>query len=123
MATDSIIKGIDIVTYLVSDGERAKRFYRDTLGLHMSTEYGSQGAEFELGDGSTFGVWKMDDGSFRPSNGIMFAVDDVTSAVATYKAAGVTFEADGAVEDTPVCLMAFAKDPDGNGFILHQRKA
>jgi predicted enzyme related to lactoylglutathione lyase len=120
--SSTAIKGIDIVTYLAQDGERAKAFYRDVLGLNISSDYGPQGAEFELKDGATFGVWKMTDGSFRPGGGIMFAVDDIKSAVAEFKGRGVPFEDDGAIEETPVCFMAFATDPEGNTFILHQRK-
>ncbi len=116
------IKGIDIATYLVRDGERAKAFYRDVLGLTVTSDYGPQGAEFELADGSTFGIWQMDDGSFEPSRGIMVAVDDLTSSVEKFKAQGVAFEQDGAIEETPVCFMAFAQDTEGNRFILHQRK-
>jgi predicted enzyme related to lactoylglutathione lyase len=120
--SSTAIKGIDIVTYLAQDGERAKAFYRDVLGLNISSDYGPQGAEFELKDGATFGVWKMTDGSFRPGGGIMFAVDDIKSAVAEFQGRGVPFEDDGAIEETPVCFMAFATDPEGNTFILHQRK-
>jgi predicted enzyme related to lactoylglutathione lyase len=116
------IKGIDIVTYLAQDAERAKAFYRDVLGLSVTTDYGPQGAEFVLSDGATFGVWKMTDGSFRPGGGIMFAVDDLKAAVPEFKRRGVPFEDDGAIEETPVCFMAFGTDPEGNTFILHQRK-
>ncbi len=122
VARSTPIKGIDIVTYCAQDGERAKAFYRDTLGLSVSTDYGPQGAEFGLKDGTTFGVWKMTDGPFRPSGGIMFAVDDLKSAVNYYKSQGVAFENDGAIQESPVCSMAFASDPEGNTFILHQRK-
>lgn len=122
VAHSTAIKGIDIVTYLAQDAERAKAFYRDVLGLNLSQDYGPQGAEFELSDGAAFGVWKMTDGSFRPAGGVMFAVDDLKSAVAEFKSRGVPFEDDGAIEETPVCFMAFATDPEGNTFILHQRK-
>jgi predicted enzyme related to lactoylglutathione lyase len=122
VANSTAIKGIDIVTYLVQDGERAKTFYRDTLGLSVTTDFGPQGAEFVLDDGSAFGIWKMDDGSFRPSGGVMFAVDDLKAAVAQYRTRGVVFEGDGAVEETPICHMAFGTDTEGNTFVLHQRK-
>lgn len=60
MATDSTaIKGIDITAYLVKDVDRALRFYRDTMGLKVTQEYGGQGAEFTLADGATFGIYKM----------------------------------------------------------------
>lgn len=116
------IKGIDIVTYMVVDAERAKAFYRDVLGLGLTIEYGTQGAEFGLSDGATFGIWQSD-GAFVPSGGVMFAVDDLHSAVADFKSRGVTFEADGAIEESRLCFMAFAKDTEGNTFILHQRKS
>jgi predicted enzyme related to lactoylglutathione lyase len=122
VVSSTAIKGIDIVTYLAQDADRAKAFYRDVLGLNVTSDYGPQGAEFELSDGTTFGVWKMTDGSFRPSGGIMFAVGDLKSAVAEFKQRGVPFEDDGAIEESPVCFMAFASDPEGNTFILHQRK-
>jgi hypothetical protein len=64
----------------------------------------------------------MTDGSFRPGGGIMFAVDDLKAAVPEFKGRGVPFEDDGAIEETPVCFMAFGTDPEGNTFILHQRK-
>ncbi len=117
------IKGIDIVAYLVKDVDRAKAFYRDTLGMPVSLDYGPQGAEFTLGDGATFGLWDPGEGGFQPSSGVMFAVDDVRTAVDQLKQAGVEFEADGAVHEFPACFMAMAKDTEGNGFILHQRKS
>jgi catechol 2,3-dioxygenase-like lactoylglutathione lyase family enzyme len=122
VADKPAIKGIDITTYLVKEPDRAIAFYRDTLGLKVGQEYGGQGAEFTLDDGATFGIWKMNDGTWRPGGGVMFAVDDAKAAVDLYKSRGVKFEADGAVEETPVCFMAFGEDSEGNSFILHQRK-
>ncbi|HYZ15439.1 MAG TPA: VOC family protein [Candidatus Acidoferrum sp.] len=122
VAGANAIKGIDVTTYLVQDPERAIAFYRDKLGLNVTEEYGGQGGEFTLADGTTFGLWKMTDGSFRPSGGVMFAVDDLPAAVQQYRSRGVAFEDDGAIEETPQCYMAFGTDSEGNSFILHQRK-
>jgi len=122
VVNSTAIKGIDIVTYLVQDAARAKAFYHDALGLSVTTDYGPDGAEFELGDGTTFGLWRMGDDFFRASGGVMFAVDDIKSAVELYKSRGVAFVDDGAIEETPVCFMAFASDTEGNTFLLHQRK-
>jgi predicted enzyme related to lactoylglutathione lyase len=122
VVNSTAIKGIDIITYLAQDGARAKAFYQETLGLNVSMDYGPAGAEFELSDGSTYGVYKMDDGTFRPSGGIMFAVDDIRSAVELYTSRGVVFEADGKIDESSVCFMAFATDTEGNTFVLHQRK-
>ena len=119
-AEKTAITGIDITTYLVKDVPRAIAFYRDTLGLPVTLEYGGQGAEFTLADGVTFGLWKMEDGSWRPSGGVMFAVGDLPAAVKLYKERGVKFEE--GVHESPGCFMAFGEDSEGNSFILHQRK-
>ncbi len=122
VASPSLITGIDIITYLVTDAARAIAFYRDTLGLPLLREYGGQGAEFELGDGVTFGLWKMDDESFMPSQGVMFAVPDIRAAVETFKSRGVKFVGDGQIMENEPCFMAFGEDTEGNHFVLHQRK-
>jgi predicted enzyme related to lactoylglutathione lyase len=119
VATAPKITGIDVHTYLVKDPARAIAFYRDIIGLPVSIEMG-QGAEFELGDGSTFGVWRMEDGSWHPSAGVMFAVGDVAGAVEHYKRNGVKV-LDGPF-DLESCAMAVCEDSEGNTFLLHHRK-
>ena len=114
------ISGIDIHTYLVKDPARAIAFWRDTMGLKLTTQYDESGAEFELPDGSMFGLWKMDDGSWTAGSGIMFAVPDVAVAVTELKAKGVKIL--DHVEETPACTMAFGEDSEGNAFVLHKRK-
>jgi catechol 2,3-dioxygenase-like lactoylglutathione lyase family enzyme len=114
-----MIKGIDITAYLVKDPQAAIAFYRDVLGMEP-TEIDDQGrgAEFTLADGSTFGVWKPEDG--ETGGAIMFAVDDAKSAVETYRARGLELSD---VMESPVCFMSFGQDPEGNAVIIHQRKA
>lgn len=118
-ALATTIKGIDVHTYLAKDHKRAVAFYRDALGLPLTTEL-SHGGEFELADGSTFGVWQMQDGSWHPSAGVMFSVDDCEAAVERYRDRGVTI-LDGPF-DTGDCFMAVCEDTEGNSFLLHQRK-
>jgi predicted enzyme related to lactoylglutathione lyase len=122
MATATSVKvtGIDIHCYLAKDARRATNFYKDVLGLVPSWEE-DQGAEFELGDGSTFGVWKMSDGSWHPSAGVFFAVSDLKETVAHLKHKGVKF-IDPEIFESNVCHMIGAEDTEGNSFILHQRK-
>ncbi len=113
------INGIDTHTYLVKEPARAMAFWRDTIGLQQTAKF-EQGGEFELPDGTAFSLWKMDDGSWTAGNGIMFAVDDARAAATYFRERGVQVAEH--VEDTPVCVMAFAEDSEGNSFILHQRK-
>jgi predicted enzyme related to lactoylglutathione lyase len=122
MATATGIKatGIDIHAYLVKDPKRATKFYKDMLGLEPSWE-GEQGAEFELGDGSTFGVWKMSDGSWHPSAGVFFAVPNLKEAVSELGKRGMKFTFDEPFESES-CHMIQCEDSEGNSFMLHQRK-
>jgi predicted enzyme related to lactoylglutathione lyase len=118
-AKDTLVKGMDIIALLTSDPERQIAFYRDVLGMTPTDiDEKGRGAEFSLEDGSTFGVWKPDEGPAAGAT-IMFAVEDITRALATFRARGATLSD---AEETPVCFMSFGADPDGNGFIVHQRK-
>jgi predicted enzyme related to lactoylglutathione lyase len=114
-----MIKGIDISAYLVRDPQAQIAFYRDVLGM-KPTEIDDQGrgAEFTLPDGSTFGVWKPEGG--ETGGAIMFAVGDAKAAVEHYRERGLKLSD---VMESPVCFMAFGSDPEGNGLIIHQRKA
>jgi predicted enzyme related to lactoylglutathione lyase len=117
---NSPILGIDATTYLVKDVERAKKFYRDVMGFPLTTEFGDQGCEFVFPDNTTFGLWKMDDGSWSAGSGVLFSVGDFDAAIDRLKRAGVKIAPH--MEDTPGCKMAFAEDSEGNSFILHFRK-
>jgi predicted enzyme related to lactoylglutathione lyase len=120
-ATQTVtIRGVDITAYLIKDTDRAKKFYGDTLGLQMTSDYGPQGGEYTFPDGTTFGIWRVDEPEWHTSGTVMFNVDDVRAAVEYYKSRGVKIAGD--VFDSPVCLMAFAEDSEGNSLILHQRK-
>lgn len=114
------VKGIDLFAFLVSDPQRAIAFYRDVLGM-MPTELDDQGrgAEFTLPDGTTFGVWKAEEGQPVPSGAAMFAVDDIPSALETFRARGLKLS--DPIESN-VCTMSFGTDPDGNAVIIHKRK-
>jgi predicted enzyme related to lactoylglutathione lyase len=112
------ITGIDLTAYLVRDPERAVAFYRDVLGMTPTAiDDGGRGAEFTLPDGSTFGVWKPEEEG--TGGAIMFAVDDAKAAVEHYRARGLQLSD---LMESPVCLMAFGQDPEGNAIIIHQRK-
>ena len=114
------IRGVDITAYLVQDAERAKKFYTDTLGLKMTMDYGPNGGEFTFPDGTTFGIYQPPGGDLPLGGGIMFAVPDAKKAVEHYRSRGVELSD---VMESPVCLMSFGSDPEGNRFMIHQRKS
>jgi predicted enzyme related to lactoylglutathione lyase len=116
------VKGIDTHGYMVKDMKRAKAFYMDALGMKPSMELGDDFIEFDLGDGSNFGLWnpKAVGWEWERGHGIMFAVDD---AVATVKELREKYgiEIEDAKEHAP-CFMAMGTDTEGNQLIIHQRK-
>lgn len=115
--------GIDAVYYMTRDIKRARNFYEGVLGLKPNAEQSGEGGDFieyELSDGSTFGLGYLPDTPFNPSGGVLFSVADVARALESAKSAGAsvlmeTFE-------MPGCTMAWCVDTEGNSFMLHHRK-
>lgn len=114
-----MITGIDMFECTVRDKAKAVAFYRDVLGLPMTHEE-EDGAEFTLADGSTFGIWHAEDEVYPAGGHVMFAVADIDAAVGELRARGVRLTD---IVESNVCRMSFGSDPDGNPFIIHQRKA
>ncbi len=115
------ITGIDLSGYMTKDYDRAMAFYGGVLGLEPTKVYpGGAGAEFELADGTTFGLWNPGDTMpFRPASGLLFAVEDLDAAKAALKAHGVPITME---HESEICFMAMCDDPDGNAVVLHKRK-
>ena len=116
------VTGLDMSGYMVKDTPRAIAFYREVLGLEPTTTYpGDAGAEYEFSDGTTFGLWNPGDTMpFQAASGLLFAVDDLDAAVDAVKARGTPVVMQ---HESPVCWMAMIKDTEGNGVVLHKRKA
>lgn len=117
------IKGIDLSGYMVKDAARAIAFYREVLGLEPARIYPeNRGAEYDLPDGTTFGLWGGGEKfmPFQPSNGVLFAVDDLDANVQALKTHGIEVLKES---DTPNCRMAMLHDSEGNCVFLHERKA
>lgn len=114
------ITGVDIFGPETSDPQRLIAFYRDVLGMTPTTiNPDGSGAEFELADGATFGVYRPPDATDGAGYGALFAVDDINAALSRFRAQGATLS--DPIE-TPVCFISLGEDPDGNTFGIHQRK-
>ena len=117
-----IVEHVDFWTVPVTDMERSKAWYRDTLGLPLNDERGFP--EFKLGDNGFLYLLSLEaiGSKFRGPHDAGFAlrVPDVAEARAELESKGVQFNGD--VLDTGVCHMAFFADPDGNQLVLHRRK-
>jgi predicted enzyme related to lactoylglutathione lyase len=117
-----MIKEVAFVAIAVSDTERARKFYQETLELkpgHTAME--GAWVEYEVG-GTTIGVgchpaWQPS----RDGTTVAFEVDDLDATIAKLTERGVAF--DIPKMETPVCWMAQFRDPDGNKLVVHKRKS
>lgn len=111
------------MVYEVNDLARSVAFYRDVLGLEPGMAHEDMWAEFDAKP-VTLALYcpkKMEQREASVGGAaVALAVPSVEEAVAELKSKGVEIAMD--TMDTPVCRMAFVKDPDGNGIGLHQRK-
>lgn len=116
-----MIQSIAFFLYPVSDMARARRFYEESLGLKLATNFREIWVEYELA-GGTFAISSADIGHKPgvPGGLVAFEVDDLDAEVARLKALSVPFIRD--IMETPVCHMAVVADPDGNHITLHQCK-
>ncbi len=114
-----MIKGVAFIAYAVRDVARAAAFYRDVVGLEPGEAFNERFVEFNAGS-SAFAV-DGEPAGYEPGicNGVAFEVEDVCAARERLVENGVTVTP---VYDFPACSACFAKDPDGNGFALHQRR-
>lgn len=115
------VTGIDMSGYMCKDGARALEFYSAILGMEPARRYPeNRGGEFDLPDGSTFGLWGAGNAAFpfQPSNGVLFGVDDLDAAAATLKERGIEVRE----LNLPNCRMLGFADTEGNSVFLHKRK-
>jgi catechol 2,3-dioxygenase-like lactoylglutathione lyase family enzyme len=115
---------VDFVSIPVRDKERAAKFYGETLGLQLNPLTGGSWPEFETGNVTLAVVVPEELGlEFEPLpfGSVAIRVPDVGEARAKLEAAGIEFERDSF--DSGVCHMAFFRDSEGNGLMIHHRYA
>lgn len=113
-----MVTGMKNVVVFVSDFDRAKNFYRDTLKLPLAQESAPM-MEFFSG-GTRLGVVSAfhDDAKklIGRHTGITLTVKGLDELCRELTEAGVSF--DQPLEQTPWGKMAVVLDPDGNQFAL-----
>jgi catechol 2,3-dioxygenase-like lactoylglutathione lyase family enzyme len=122
-----IVERTDFVSVPVTDMERSKRFYRETLGL-PEIEHPEQGfPEYQLGENVSLYLLQMENigQTFTAPHtaSIALRVPNVAQAQRELETKGVIFDFGSDPFDTGVCHMALFKDPDGNQLMLHRRYA
>jgi predicted enzyme related to lactoylglutathione lyase len=117
-----MIKHIAFTLYPVTDMARARRFYEDTLGLHLTRREAREfeWVEYDL-DGGTFALTNLMEGgapSADAGGSIAFEVQNVDETVEQLRAKGVRVKLEPL--STPVCRLAVILDSEGNALTLHQ---
>ena len=119
------IEGVQVVSEPVSDRDKARAFYTDTLGFELRAEntFGEGARWIEVAPrGSatslTLVTWfdAMPPGSLQ---GLVFAVDNVRATHERLLAKGIPL--DFPPREMPGGLQAVFHDPDGNGFVIAGR--
>lgn len=121
------IQDVQVISIPVSDVDRAKAFYVDTLGFELRSDnvFGEgkdqqRWVEVAPAGGSTrltLVTWfpQMPAGSVQ---GVVLKTDDIHGDSAALQARGLTF--DSGIETAPWGTFATFHDPDGNGWVLQQ---
>jgi catechol 2,3-dioxygenase-like lactoylglutathione lyase family enzyme len=111
-----------------SDFERAKRFYQETLGFKIVTQFGG-GARFDAGNGTFFWVYPSEFAGTNQATAAGFDVDDVEKSVEELAGKGIKFEQfdlpygktdERGIADFGEWKGAFFKDTEGNIIALGQ---
>ena len=115
---DTLLSHLYAVAYAVSDWQRAKKFYGETLGLPVAAFMYDEGGFIEYGakDGTHLAInlWRGP-GAIPHGEGnavAIFSVDDVSQTVAELRRRGV--RCDEPVIMPGVVTTAYFYDPDGN---------
>jgi catechol 2,3-dioxygenase-like lactoylglutathione lyase family enzyme len=107
-------------TIAVSDLDRARAFYQQTLGFAPASI--DPGGAFYESAGSRFLVYPSSGAGASSGTVMGWSVDDIERTVADLKERGVTFEeydtpnlkTEGSIAPTGPIRAAWFKDPDGN---------
>jgi catechol 2,3-dioxygenase-like lactoylglutathione lyase family enzyme len=110
-----------VATIAVSDIERAKKFYGETLGLKVKDER-AEGIRYEAGGGTLLLVYTSQFAGSAKSTSMGFDVDDLERAVGELRQRGVVFEeydmpglkTVNGIAEIEGAKGAWFKDPDGN---------
>jgi catechol 2,3-dioxygenase-like lactoylglutathione lyase family enzyme len=119
------LTNLSLVSVPVSDQDRAKRFYADTLGFSVDIDSSfGDGMRWVMlrppgsGTAITLVTWfeTMPAGSLK---GSVLACDDLEKTLGELTARGVSFN-ENEVQEAPWGRWKTFDDPDGNGWVLQQ---
>ena len=113
------ITDVAFTMYPVSDVQRAKQFYEETLGLRQDAMDEAWWVEFGIGT-STFGIGNVpDNGKPGSAQSLVLNVSDINAYRERLRKRGVA--STEPVRTPYKCLVSQLKDPDGNTIWLHEK--
>jgi predicted enzyme related to lactoylglutathione lyase len=115
------ITGVSSICHMVSDWERAKRFYGEALGLTLVSCSDETGwAAYSVGDqGPPFFLVRQPEVAGKGGNVILgFSVSQAAELLVRLQAAGGTLSE--TVQEGPDVRIFTVYDPDGNAFELSE---
>ena len=112
----------------VTDVDRSRTFYSESLGLDCTGTNDEGSAVYALDGGSTLVLLPRPDSTPSGITAMSFEVDDIHAEISDLEARGVVFDDYDLPDLTTVdhvCVLgaekaAWFKDPDGNVLCLHQ---
>jgi catechol 2,3-dioxygenase-like lactoylglutathione lyase family enzyme len=125
-----MVLGTAIPMIAVKDIDRARQFYRDTLGLEASDAMGGEVLEVKSGD-TVINVYRSEFAGTNQATALTFDVDDIEAEVNALKSKGVVFEQydmpeldkQGDLYVAAGMKTTWFKDPDGNILSLFEGTA
>lgn len=113
----------------VTDVDRSRTFYSESLGLDYTGTNDEGSAVYALDGGSTLVLLPRPESRPSESTAMSFEVDDIHTEISDLEQRGVVFDDYDLPELTTVdhvCVLgaekaAWFKDPDGNVLCLHQQ--
>jgi catechol 2,3-dioxygenase-like lactoylglutathione lyase family enzyme len=113
-----MIDRADLVYFFVSDMDRAVAFYRDVLGLELSSRSGDEWAQFVAGP-IQLGLHGAGSGGARVGGTLAFTVSDLDARKAELAAKGVAIGHEGGGDGRGPRFVEFT-DPDANVLALFE---
>jgi catechol 2,3-dioxygenase-like lactoylglutathione lyase family enzyme len=124
-----MLKNAPIIPYIpVADVARARKFYKEKIGLKPKEEYAG-GVIYECGNGSWVFMYPSRGAGTSKASTAFWAVDDVVAEVEALKANGVVFEeydmpgikTVNGIATAGGAKTAWFKDTEGNIIAISQR--
>lgn len=110
-----MIKGLTYVIVTTDDVPRARRFYKEQLGLSTEDDMGDEFSQFTTREGTMWAIMRRPEHAAERSAELYLQVDNVDDTYKTWRARGVETLAEP--HDEPFGRSFAFKDPDGR--VLH----